>query len=156
MKVVIIEDEKPAAEKLQKSLQKIDQSIEVIAVLNSIKESLQWMRENEQPELFLMDISLTDGLSFKIFEQEKINCPVIFITAYDEYWQEAFEYNSIDYLLKPVKQEKLEAAIKKYESLKQYFASNFKNLLKRWKSEWYKEVWLYQINRRSRPRLRDS
>jgi len=129
MKVVIIEDEKPAAEKLQKSLQKIDQSIEVIAVLNSIKESLQWMRENEQPELFLMDISLTDGLSFKIFEQEKINCPVIFITAYDEYWQEAFEYNSIDYLLKPVKQEKLEAAIKKYESLKQYFASNFKNLL---------------------------
>ena len=70
-----------------------------------------------------MDIALTDGLSFKIFEQEKINCPVIFTTAYDEYWQEAFEHNSIDYLLKPIKQEKLEAAIKKYDSLKKYFAS---------------------------------
>ena len=129
MKVVIIEDEKPAAEKLQKSLQKIDESIEVLAVLGSVKESLQWLREHNQPELFLMDIALTDGLSFKIFEQEKINCPVIFTTAYDEYWQEAFEHNSIDYLLKPIKQEKLEAAIKKYDSVRQYFASNFKNLL---------------------------
>jgi len=129
MKVVIIEDEKPAAEKLQKSLQKIDESIEILAVLGSVKESLQWIRAHEQPELFLMDIALTDGLSFKIFEQVKINCPVIFTTAYDEYWQEGFEHNSIDYLLKPVKQEKLEAAIKKYESLKQYFANNFKNLL---------------------------
>jgi DNA-binding LytR/AlgR family response regulator len=129
MKVVIIEDEKPAAEKLQKSLQKIDGSIEVMAVLSSVKETLSWLLTHEQPELFLMDISLTDGLSFKIFEQQKINCPVIFTTAYDEYWQEAFEYNSIDYLLKPIKQEKLEAAIKKYDSLKQYFANNFKNML---------------------------
>ena len=85
MKVVIIEDEKPAAEKIQKSLQKIDESIEVLAVLGSVKESIQWIRAHEQPELFLMDIALTDGLSFKIFEQVKINCPVIFTTAYDEY-----------------------------------------------------------------------
>ena len=75
-----------------------------------------------------MDIELTDGLSFKIFDQAKITCPVIFTTAYDEYWQEAFEYNSIDYLLKPIKQEKLETAIKKYEQLKQSFCRQLHNL----------------------------
>lgn len=76
-----------------------------------------------------MDIELSDGLSFKIFEQVTIGCPVIFTTAYDEYWQEAFEHNSIDYLLKPVKYEKLEAALNKYDKLKQYFATNYQHLV---------------------------
>ena len=84
---------------------------------------------NGNPELVFMDIELTDGLSFKIFDKLTLNCPVIFTTAYDEYWQEAFEHNSIDYLLKPVKSEKLEAALKKYEKLKQYFAVNYHGLL---------------------------
>jgi two-component system LytT family response regulator len=76
-----------------------------------------------------MDIELSDGLSFKIFEKTTINCPVIFTTAYDEYWQEAFEHNSIDYLLKPIKQVKLEAALKKYEKLKQHFSTSYQNLV---------------------------
>src|SRR5690349_16498516 len=103
MKVIIIEDEKPAAEKLQKALQNSSVPVEVLAVLPSVKESVNWLSTHGMPELVFMDIELTDGLSFKIFEKLTINCPVIFTTAYDEYWQEAFEHNSIDYLLKPVK-----------------------------------------------------
>ncbi|MBL0356607.1 MAG: response regulator transcription factor [Chitinophagaceae bacterium] len=76
-----------------------------------------------------MDIQLTDGLSFKIFDLVKIDCPVIFITAYDDYWQQAFEYNSIDYLLKPLRQDKLETALKKYENIRQYFTANIQKLL---------------------------
>lgn len=129
MKVIIIEDEKPAAEKLQKALAKGNAAIEVSAVLGSIKEAVSWLQQNSMPELLFMDISLSDGLSFKIFDKVAINCPVIFITAYDEYWQEAFEHNSIDYLLKPVKQDKLELALRKYESLKQHFTANYQNLV---------------------------
>jgi DNA-binding LytR/AlgR family response regulator len=130
MKVIIIEDEKPAAEKLQKALQNSNVPVEILGVLSSVKESVNWLSTNNTPELVFMDIELTDGLSFKIFEKLTLNCPVIFTTAYDEYWQEAFEHNSIDYLLKPVKPEKLEAALKKYEKLKQYFAINYHGLLK--------------------------
>ena len=129
MKVIIIEDEKPAAEKLVKAIQKADPSIEVSAVLNSVRKSIEWLQQNPMPDLLFMDIELSDGLSFKIFETISINSPVIFCTAFDEYWQEAFEHNSIDYLLKPVKQEKLEAALNKYDKLKQHFASGFQQLL---------------------------
>jgi two-component system, LytTR family, response regulator len=128
MKAIIVEDEKPAAEKLKKAIEKADQSIEILEVLNSVHSSVKWLQQNPMPDLMFMDIELSDGLSFKIFEQVNIHCPVIFCTAYDEYWQEAFEHNSIDYLLKPVKQEKLEAALHKYERLKQYFAVNFQQL----------------------------
>jgi len=129
MRVIIIEDEKPAAEKLHKALLACNASIQVEAVLSSVKAAVEWLQQHPNPGLMFMDIELTDGLSFKIFEQANINCPVIFTTAYDEYWQEAFELNSIDYLLKPVKQEKLEAALKKYDTLRQYFASNFQQLI---------------------------
>lgn len=129
MKVIIIEDEKPAAEKLLKAIQKADPSIEVSAVLNSVKTSVEWLQQNPMPDLLFMDIELSDGLSFKIFETININSPVIFCTAFDEYWQEAFEHNSIDYLLKPVKQEKLETALNKYDKLKQHFATGFQQLL---------------------------
>src|SRR5687768_16923147 len=129
MKVLIIEDEKPAAEKLLKALLNSNYAIEVLAVLGSVKESVNWLSTHSTPQLVFMDIELTDGLSFKIFDTLALNCPVIFTTAYDEYWQEAFEHNSIDYLLKPVKPEKLEAALKKYEKLKQYFAINYHGLL---------------------------
>ena len=120
MKAIIIEDEKPAAEKLQKALQKCNGSIDVLATLGSVKDVVNWFQQHEPPEIIFMDISLSDGLSFKIFEQVSISCPVIFTTAYDEYWQEAFEHNSIDYLLKPIKQDKLEAALTKYQKLKQH------------------------------------
>jgi DNA-binding LytR/AlgR family response regulator len=129
MRALIIEDEKPAADKLRKAIQKTGMGIEIIAQLDSVQSAIQWLRTQEQPELVFMDIELSDGLCFKIFETVSVPCPIIFITAYDEYWQEAFELNSIDYLLKPVKQEKLEAALKKYDTLKQYFASNFQQLL---------------------------
>lgn len=128
MRAIIIEDEKPAAEKLAKALLKCAPDIHVLAVLASVKSAVDWLNQNTSPELIFMDIELTDGLSFKIFEQVNVNCPVIFTTAYDEYWQEAFEHNSLDYLLKPIKQDKLEASLKKYEKLKQHFAFNYSQL----------------------------
>jgi two-component system, LytTR family, response regulator len=129
MKVIIIEDEKPAAEKLQKAIAQYDNRIEVLAILGSVETSVNWILNHPYPALIFMDIELSDGLSFKIFDQCTIDCPIIFTTAYDDYWQEAFEYNSIDYLLKPIKQEKLEAALKKYLTLRQYFAANFQQLI---------------------------
>lgn len=129
MKTIIIEDEKPAAEKLHKALLKCNASIQVLAVLSSVKLAIDWLQKNPSPELIFMDIELTDGSSFRIFEQATVKCPVIFTTAYDEYWQEAFEHNSIDYLLKPIRHEKLEAALKKYEKLKQHFTLNYQQLL---------------------------
>jgi DNA-binding LytR/AlgR family response regulator len=131
MKIVIIEDEKPAAEKIQQLLESIDTSLEVTAVLTSVQGSLNWFSQHQPPDLIFMDIELSDGSSFSIFEHISITCPVIFTTAYDEYWQEAFEHNSIDYLLKPVKKEKLEAALKKYQLLREYFAANLQKLLLR-------------------------
>src|SRR3954452_24453908 len=103
MKIVIIEDEKPAAEKLQELAEASDNSLEVVAVLTNVKSAVEWLNQHEMPELIFMDIELTDGLSFTIFESCNITCPVIFTNNYDEYWQEAFEHNSIDYLLKPIK-----------------------------------------------------
>ena len=134
MKAIIIEDERPAAEKLQKAIQKADPSIEVVAVTNSVHSSVEWLQQNPQPDLLFMDIELGDGLSFKIFDQVNITSPVIFCTAYDEYWQEAFEHNSIDYLLKPVRQDKLETALNKYDKLKQHFAASFQQL-----QQWYRQ-----------------
>lgn len=129
MKIIIIEDEKPAAEKLRQAILSIDNTIEIMATLTSVEASVRWIESNAMPELILMDIELTDGSSFRIFELCKISCPVIFTTAYDEYWQEAFEHNSIDYLLKPIKTEKVAAALRKYHLLKQHFAANLKQLL---------------------------
>lgn len=129
MKTIIIEDEKPAAEKLVKAIQQADPSIEIVQVLRSVRAAVEWLQQNPMPDLLFMDIELGDGLSFKIFDTINISSPVIFCTAFDEYWQEAFEHSSIDYLLKPVKQEKLETALKKYDKLKQHFASSFRQLL---------------------------
>jgi len=129
MTILIIEDEKPAAERLQKALLKADATISFAAILNSVSASVNWLRKNPQPDLMMMDIELTDGLSFKIFDAVQLSCPVIFTTAFDEYWQEAFEHNGIDYLLKPVKQDKLEAALKKYSSLQKHFAANLQQLM---------------------------
>lgn len=131
MKAIIIEDEKPAAQKLAKAIQNTNTGIEIVAILDSVHSSVLWLKQNPPPELVFMDIELGDGLSFRIFDEVRLNSPVIFCTAYDEYWQEAFEHNSIDYLLKPVKQEKLEHALTKYNKLKQHFTTNF-NQLQNW------------------------
>lgn len=129
MKVIIIEDERTAAEKLLLSIKACGTPTEILAVLGSVQESVEWLQQHAHPDLIFMDIQLTDGLSFKIFDHITISCPVVFTTAYDDYWQQAFEYNSIDYLLKPVQQEKLELTFTKYENIKQYFYSHFQSLM---------------------------
>ena len=129
MTTIIIEDEKPALEKLKSGLNKANPGIEVLACLTSIEQATAWLQLNNHPDLIFMDIELSDGLSFQILEHSSIQSPIIFTTAYDEYWQEAFEHNSIDYLLKPIKQEKLESALSKYQRLKEHFAGNLQNLL---------------------------
>lgn len=114
IKVIIIEDEKPSARRLQRLLSDI--GIEAKALLHSVEEAVAWFGSNEHPDLILLDIQLSDGLSFEIFEQVKVNSAIIFTTAYDEYALKAFKLNSIDYLLKPIDDEELESAIKKFET----------------------------------------
>lgn len=117
MKALIIEDEVVAAKALQKLLKEVNPSIEVVNILESVEESIEWLESNPMPELIFMDIHLADGSSFAIFDKVDITCPVIFTTAYDEYALKAFEVNSIDYLLKPIGKESLKRALNKYYSL---------------------------------------
>ncbi len=116
MKTVIIEDERLAADNLAQLLQEIDSSIEVVAVLDSVKRATEWLAANN-PDLIFLDIHLADDISFKIFEAVEVKAPIIFVTAYDSYAIQAFKLNSIDYLLKPIDKEELRQAIKKYNSL---------------------------------------
>jgi DNA-binding LytR/AlgR family response regulator len=111
--VIIIEDEKPSARRLQRMLSAIH--IEAIAMLHSVREAVAWFEVNEHPDLILLDIQLSDGLSFEIFERVEVKSAIIFTTAYDEYALKAFKLNSIDYLLKPIDDEELEAAIEKFK-----------------------------------------
>lgn len=121
MKVIIVEDEILAAERLQQLIHQYDATIEVMACLDSVQEAVAWFNTMPAPDLAFFDIQLADGRSFEIFEHTKVNCPVIFITAYDEYALHAFKVNSIDYLLKPIDLESLTQAFKKYENLKSAF-----------------------------------
>ncbi len=112
MNVIIIEDEKPAARRLDRMLQALH--VKANAMLHSVEESLAWFQENEHPDLIFLDIQLSDGLSFEIFENIEVKSAIIFTTAYDEYALQAFKLNSIDYLLKPIDSEDLEKAVIKY------------------------------------------
>ena len=124
MKVAIIEDEKLAAEKLERYLRQYDSSVDVAAQFASINEAVPWLATHQQElDVLFMDIQLTDGLSFEIFHQVDIQRPVIFTTAYDEYAIDAFKVNSIDYLLKPISFMDLTQALKKFEGLKKQFTS---------------------------------
>ena len=114
MKIIIIEDEKPSARRLARMLAELN--IEARAMLHSVEEAVDWFQNNEHPDLILLDIQLSDGLSFEIFEQVKVNSAIIFTTAYDEYALKAFKLNSIDYLLKPIDEDELKSAIDKFES----------------------------------------
>jgi two-component system response regulator LytT len=117
MNALIIENEKPAADGLSRLLKKVDKNIKVVAVLETVEETVNWFQKNPSPDLIFMDIQLDDGLCFEIFESVKIYTPVIFTTAYDEYAIKAFKVNSVDYLLKPVTKESLETAIEKLKTL---------------------------------------
>jgi len=114
MTTIIIEDEKPAARLLHRKLEKL--KIEVGVMLHSVEEAIDWFSKNEHPDLIFLDIQLSDGLSFEIFEKVTIKSAIIFTTAYDEYALRAFKLNSIDYLLKPIDEDDLEAAILKYKA----------------------------------------
>ena len=117
MKILIIEDEQLAAEKLVATVKSIDANYEVVAVLNSVDASIKWLENNEEPDLILSDIHLADGICFNIYSSVKISSPIIFTTAYEKYAIKAFEVNSVDYLLKPVTKERLETAMSKYNTL---------------------------------------
>ncbi|BDB53534.1 LytR/AlgR family response regulator transcription factor [Flavobacterium ammonificans] len=114
MNIIIIEDEKPAARLLQRKIEKLE--LQVNTLLHSVEESISWFQNNSHPDLIFLDIQLSDGLSFEIFEQINIKSAVIFTTAYDEYALRAFKLNSIDYLLKPIDEEELATAISKFKN----------------------------------------
>ena len=113
MKVLIIEDEKPAARRLYRMLAELN--IDVEQMLHSVEESLNWLQNNTHPDLIFLDIQLSDGLSFEIFEEIEVKSAIIFTTAYDEYALKAFKLNSIDYLLKPIDDDELEAAVNQFK-----------------------------------------
>ncbi len=115
--VLIIEDELPNIQRLEKMLGLLDSSITIAARLQTVGDSIKWLQTNEQPDIIFMDIRLTDGLSFEIFNHVEIRVPVIFITAYDEYALRAFEVNGVDYLLKPLDAEKLEKSVQRAKML---------------------------------------
>ena len=118
-KVIIIEDEQPASTRLEKMLLDISSDFEVIQCCDSIESSVNYLKSGIIPDLVMLDVQLGDGLSFDIFKRVAITCPVIFTTAYDEYAIKAFELNSIDYLLKPIRKENLERSIEKFNHLRQ-------------------------------------
>ena len=124
MKALIIEDEVIAAQALRQLIAEVAPEIEILSMLQTIDESVEWFQMHPMPDLVFMDIHLADGSSFAIFEAVDVNCPVIFTTAYDEYALKAFQVNSIDYLLKPINKNDLKRAIDKYKKLNTHPAEN--------------------------------
>lgn len=128
MNVIIIEDELLAQAKLEAMLSVMDPNIRVLAKLSSVKDTLQWLALNTMPDLAFVDIQLSDDHSFEIFRKFPVHFPVIFTTAFDKYLLESFEFNSIDYLLKPITEEKLKRSLSKLKKLEQHFVQG--NILK--------------------------
>jgi|WetSurMetagenome_2_1015567.scaffolds.fasta_scaffold01786_5 DNA-binding LytR/AlgR family response regulator len=129
-KALIIEDEKPAAEHLQRLINQVNIKIDIITIISSVEEALQWFDNNPLPDLIFLDVQLSDGLSFEIFNHINITCPVIFTTAYEEYAIKAFKVNSIDYLLKPIGIDDLKNAINKFISFNYNFINTSSQTLK--------------------------
>lgn len=149
MKVIIVEDEKLATERLQTLLKTYDPSIEVIACLESIEDTVHYLKNHSHPDLLLLDIHLSDGHSFEIFKQVSYNRPIIFTTAYDEYALDAFKMLSIDYILKPVSGEALATALNKFKSLSLSFsATDLNRVSQGWKDQRYKKRFLGKIGQR--------
>lgn len=132
MKILIVEDEELAVKKLQKTLAAVDATAEVVGTADSIQSSVEWLEANPAPDLILMDIELADGQSFEIFNLTEVKSPVIFTTSYDEFALKAFKVNSVDYLLKPIQKEELQAAFDKFKRLnaENKTAVNIDNLVK--------------------------
>lgn len=117
MRILIVENEKPAADRLIRLLKKLDNSVIISGIIETVEGTINWLQNNSSPDLILMDIQLDDGLCFEIFETINIETPVIFTTAYDEYTLKAFKVNSVDYLLKPVDEDQLKAALTKFRKI---------------------------------------
>lgn len=150
MKVLIIEDEKPAAKRLTKLVQQFRPEIDVLGMLDSVESAVEWLETYKKPDLIFMDVQLADGVSFEIFGQTEVTSPIIFTTAYDEYALQAFKVNSLDYLLKPIDPEELEKALCQYDK---YYLNNNKavdnsaieQLLQTLTQKEYKERFLVKI-----------
>ncbi len=153
MKILVIENERPAADKIVKLLKKIDKSATVLGVVETVEEAINRLQDKPEPDLVLMDIQLDDGLCFEIFEAIKVDIPVIFTTAYDEYTLKAFKVNSVDYLLKPIDEESLKAALDKFNKFyyanKDPFKRDFKQLLHEFRSQ-YKSRFLIRTGEKYR------
>jgi DNA-binding LytR/AlgR family response regulator len=149
MKILIIEDELPAAKQLTKMIAQIDPSVSVIETIDSVESSVKWLNTFPMPDAIFMDIQIADGLSFDIFKQVEIACPVIFTTAFDQYAIKAFKVNAIDYLLKPIDEDELSEALQKIKNKKnelaappQYSTDFFKSFLQKDSKQSYKERFL--------------
>jgi len=146
MKVLIIEDEKLAADRLKDLLLQIKPETEILSSLESVEDSINWLAQNPTPDLIFMDIQLDDGISFEIFDAVKIETPVIFTTAYNEYAIRAFKVNSVDYLLKPIEIEALRAALEKFKKIypekdvEMQITKVFEQLEKPWKTRFFVKV----------------
>lgn len=153
MNVLIIENEKPAADKLIKLLKKTDRSVNIAGVLETVEETINRLQVRPEPDLILMDIQLDDGLCFEIFETIDVDIPIIFITAYDQYTLKAFKVNSIDYLLKPVDEKSISAALEKFKRLhyinKDPFKKDFRQLIEEFRNQ-YKSRFLIKIGEKYR------
>ena len=128
MKILIIEDEDLAIEKITNTLRAVENQAEVVGVTTSIHSSVEWLKNNPSPDVILMDIELSDGQSFEIFNHVKVESPVIFTTSYDEYAIKAFKVNSVDYLLKPVEEEDLKAALDKFRRMEESYLQKSSNV----------------------------
>lgn len=136
MKALIIEDEQPAIQKLERFLTTMNRNIEIVARLSSVEDSTNWLIEHPAPDLIFMDVRLEDGICFELFEKVNIVTPVVFITAYNEYAIKAFKVNSVDYLLKPLDFDELKKALDKFEIVHQQesYASKIEHLMASMKS----------------------
>lgn len=140
MNILIVEDEALSARRLKSILTELDPTFRVLEITDSVRQTVEWLNHHPAPDLILMDIELTDGKSFDIFEKADVKSPVIFVTAYDEYAIKAFKVNSIDYLLKPVKQEELSRSIEKFKQFRHGFsqgaeAINIQSLLQEFQKQ---------------------
>ncbi|MEP7364794.1 MAG: LytTR family DNA-binding domain-containing protein [Acidobacteriota bacterium] len=124
MKVAIVEDEPLARQMLGDCIRQCEPGVKIVAALEGVADTIAWLKAHGQPDLLFVDIQLGDGTSFDIFRHSLLDCPVVFTTAYDDYVLEAFQSNGIDYLLKPIRLEKVAAALEKYERLKGHFLSD--------------------------------
>lgn len=145
MKVLLFEDERLNAERLEELIIRYDPAIEILAVLESVKEGIAWFAGNQLPDLIFMDIRLADGLSFELFEYVNLEIPVIFTTAYDDYAIRAFKVNSVDYLVKPLDFSELRVAIDKFKKLRPVVSPSFIRKMLSENSRQYKSRFLIKV-----------